>query len=43
LRTGKCARASSGGVVNDFYRALKRVGVEKARELIANIEAYENA
>lgn len=29
--------------VADFYRALKRVGVPRAKELIAAIEAYENA
>lgn len=27
----------------EFYRALKKVGLSRARVLIANIEAYENA
>lgn len=27
----------------EFYRALKKVGISRARVLIANIEAYENA
>jgi hypothetical protein len=40
----KAAAASvSNGVVTEFYRVLKRVGVAKAKELIANIEAFQNA
>ncbi len=35
--------ASGDKRTTEFYRVLKRVGVPKAKELIANIEAYENA
>jgi hypothetical protein len=35
--------SSANGAVTDFYRALKRLGVDKAKELIAGIEAYETA
>lgn len=37
------AASASNGVVTAFYRAVKSVGVAKAKELLANIEAYENA
>jgi hypothetical protein len=36
--------SSSNGSISAFYRAVKTVGgVGKAKELLANIEAYENA
>ena len=37
------ASSVSNGAVTEFYRVLKRVGVSKAKELIANIEAFQNA
>jgi hypothetical protein len=37
------ASSTSNGAITDFYRVLKRVGVAKAKELIANIEAFQNA
>lgn len=41
---GKSAAAPSNGVVGAFYKAVKSIGgVGKAKELLANIEAYENA
>jgi hypothetical protein len=39
----QAGRASGNGAVTDFYRVLKKVGVDKAKELIANIEAFQNA
>jgi len=39
----KVASSASNGAITDFYRVLKRVGVSKAKELIANIEAFQNA
>jgi len=40
----KSAAAPSNGVVGAFYKAVKSIGgVGKAKELLANIEAYENA
>ena len=39
----KVASSASNGAVTEFYRVLKRVGVSKAKELIANIEAFQNA
>ncbi len=37
--------SSSVGTGNDaeFFSVVKRIGVSRAKELIANIEAYENA
>ncbi len=41
------ARSSSasthGESTTEFYRVLKRVGVERAKQLIANIEEFQNA
>jgi hypothetical protein len=37
------ASSASNGAITDFYRVLKRVGVAKAKELIANSEAFQNA
>lgn len=40
---GSTRARSSSSADTDFYRALKRVGVARAKELIANIEAFQNA
>jgi hypothetical protein len=40
----KASRGSSGDAIIAFYRAVKSVGgVGRAKELLANIEAFENA
>lgn len=36
-------RRASGAADAEFSRVLKRVGLARAKELIATIEAYENA
>lgn len=41
--TGRTATKPSSSADTDFYRALKRVGVPRAKELIENIEAFQNA
>lgn len=43
-RGSKGSSSGAGGATDtEFYRVLKRVGVARAKELIANIEAYESA
>lgn len=42
-RAEKITRSANGDAVTEFYRALKRVGVEQAKELIANVEAFQKA
>ena len=43
-RATKGSSSGAGGATDtEFYRVLKRVGVARAKELIANIEAYESA
>jgi len=35
--------ANTSTSIMEFYRAVKRIGVDEAKRLIANIEAYERA
>jgi hypothetical protein len=39
----KTPMANTSASTMEFYRVLKRVGVDEAKQLIANIEAYERA
>jgi hypothetical protein len=39
----KTPTASTSTSTMEFYRVLKRIGVDEAKRLIANIEAYERA
>ncbi len=41
--SAKKPAAATSGSTTEFYKVLKRVGVDEAKRLIANIEAYENA